>query len=165
MMNKIIFFAILAELAIVAYYDIKTQKISNNWSIFNGVLAVILYIALPEYYPFELEIFLFPLLTIFIGFLLYLMNIMGAGDSKYLATLFLVMPADNHVIYFEKLVASTLVVGAFYLVWKIIKSYSDMKGHFYAGNFRQIIAMIRSSFSYAPVMLIAWALLGLEKWF
>lgn len=164
-MNKIIFFSILTQLAIVSYFDIKTQKISNYWSVLNGALAILLYIFLPQIYPFEFEIFIFPLLTIFIGFVLYLLNIMGAGDSKYLATLFLIMPADNHFLYFEKLVASTLVVGAMYLTWTIIKSYSDLKGHFYAGNWRQILVMIRSSFSYAPVMLVAWILLGMQKWF
>jgi prepilin peptidase CpaA len=164
-MTKTIFFLILVELVIVAVIDLKTQKIANYWSLVNLCGALICYTTLRDLYPFEAEIFLFPILTVFIGFFLYLANIMGAGDSKYLASLFFLMPPENHLIFFEKLVGATLVVGAILICWKVIKSFTEMKGHFYAKNYKYLIQMIRSSFSYAPVILLAWILLGVDRWF
>ena len=163
-MIPIIFGIILAELLCVAGIDLKTQKISNKWALLNIVLSIAFHVIFSSLYPFSWEIFLFPVGFIVIGFFLFLLNIMGAGDSKYLASLFLIIPAEFHLLFFEKLLLATIFIGAVLLTFKVLKNFSQVKAYFISRYWAGIKQLIKSRFSYAPVILIAWLLLGGELW-
>ena len=163
-MSPIIFGLILIQLLAVAWIDLKTHKISNRWAMLNVLLSVVFHIFFRSYYPLDWEVLLFPVGFIVIGFFLFLFNIMGAGDSKYLASLFLIVPVELHLGFFERLLLSTMLVGAFLLTAKVIKNFTQLRAYFIGHYWSGIKGIIKSRFSYAPVILIAWIILGVNQW-
>lgn len=164
-MSLWVFFLILTQLILVSWIDIKIKKISNLWLLLNTLLAVSLHFILPESYPWDWASLIFPIGWIVLGFFLYLIKVMGAGDSKYLASLFLIIPLELQGPMFEKIVYSTLVVGMVTLLFKIAKDFQKIRAYAFISNWKGLIENIRSEFSYAPVILIAWILLGAQRWF
>lgn len=164
MILAIIFALVLLELIFVAWIDYKTEKISNRWIIVNAAASVILHATVRSLYPLSWEVLLFPVGFIVIGFLLYLVNVMGAGDSKFLASLFLVIPLEFHLLFFSKLVISTIVVGACLLIIRIIKNGGTLKAYFVSHYWQGIKQTLKSRFSYAPVIFLAWIIMGINLW-
>lgn len=164
MILTVIFILVLMELLFVAWIDYKTEKISNRWVIVNAVASVVLHLTVRSLYPFSWEILLFPVGFIVVGFLLYLVNVMGAGDSKFLASLFLVIPPEYHLLFFSKLVISTIVVGICLLLIRIAKNGSTLKAYFVSHYWEGIKLTLKSRFSYAPVIFLAWIILGINLW-
>jgi Flp pilus assembly protein protease CpaA len=107
---------------------------------------------------------MFPAGFIGLGFLLYLLNIMGAGDSKFLAGLFLIVPQKFHAIYFEKIVITTIISGFFLLFLKLIHNRFILRAYLLSGYWIGIFDLVKSRFSYAPVIATAWVLLGVDLW-
>jgi len=154
----------LVELSVVSWLDIKVKKISNLWPIINLLLSIGLRFIYPDLYPWECASLLFPAGWIVVGFLLFLVGIMGAGDSKFLASLFLLIPLEQHSAMFEKVLYTTLVVGLMMLIFKIAKDFKKIKAYAFSTYWVGLRESIRSSFSFAPVILLAWILLGVEFW-
>jgi prepilin peptidase CpaA len=163
-MNKAIFLIILLQLVIVSWRDIRDGKIRNYWALVNLVLGVIFYVAFSDLYDLGWQVLIAPVLTLVGGFVLFNLNIMGAGDSKYLASLFLVLPVDTHLEFFQRLVVFTLAVGALLLGKKLVSEFRELRGHLMTLHWGGLVAAIRSRFSYAPVMLLAWIALGFSRW-
>lgn len=163
-MNTIIFALILIQLLIVALIDFKTKKISNYWVVGNILLTVVCYIAFPYLYPFTWELFLFPVGFVVVGFILFLMGIMGAGDSKYLAALFGIIPVEFHLPFFEKLLLSTILIGSILLAYKTVINLKLIRAYLWSQYWQGLKDIIKSKFSYAPVILLAWLLLGVQEW-
>lgn len=164
MIHTIIFGLILIELMFVAWIDYKTEKISNKWIAVNAVASVILHLTVRTLYPWSWEVLLFPIGFVVVGFLLYLLNIMGAGDSKFLASLFLIVPLEFHLLFFSKIVISTIVVGAVLLMIRFIKHGPQLKAYFVSQYWEGIKITLKSRFSYAPVIFLAWIILGMNIW-
>jgi prepilin peptidase CpaA len=160
----LIFAFILIELMLVAFIDYRTQKISNKWIFVNASFSIIFHFIFGALYPASLEILLFPIGFIFFGFLLYLLNVMGAGDSKFLASLFLMVPLEYHLLFFSKIVLSTIVVGVILIFLKIVKNGHLLKAYFLVQYWDGIKTTLKSRFSYAPVIFIAWIFLGIDLW-
>lgn len=159
-----IYFLILAELIVVSWIDIKIKKISNLWFLFNLILSLSLHIFNSLDYPFEWAALIYPVGWILVGFGLFVLGIMGAGDSKFLASLFLVIPPTHQFQMFEKIMYSTLVVGSVLLTLKIAKDFNKIKAYALSSYWKGLKESMRSSFSFAPVILLAWILFGVEKW-
>lgn len=159
-----IFCVIFIQLLIVSWIDIKTKKISNLWFILNLAFCLVLHFIVPEAYPWQWTALVFPVGWIVIGFLLFLAGIMGAGDSKYLASLFLIIPIEHQAVMLEKLIYATCVVGIVMLTFKIAKDFKKIKAYAFSTYWKGLLKSIRSSFSYAPVILLAWVLLGVQHW-
>lgn len=164
MILYIVFALVLAELLVVGWIDYKTQKISNKWILVNAVVAIGLYAFGGSYYPLSWQMLFFPLGFIVIGFLLFLMNVMGAGDSKFLASLFLLIPLEYQLLFFEKLVVSTIITGSILLTIKVISEKERLKAYLLSRYWPGIRDTIKSRFSYAPVVTVAWILLGFNLW-
>ncbi len=163
-MSPVVYGAILAELLAVTVIDLRVERISNFWALANVLGAGLLYLLLPESYVWSFRVLNFPICFLVLGFLLFLAKIMGAGDSKFLSSLFLLLPLGFHVPFFEALLLSTLVIGAVLFALKVLRNFSAARAHVLTGNwggFRQTIA---SRFSYGPVILVAWVLLGIKLW-
>lgn len=159
-----VFGLILAELISVSWIDLKTQKISNKWLLVNILFAIILYLGFRDTYQFHWEIFIVPLGFIVVGFLLFIVNVMGAGDSKYLASLFLLIPSELHFPFFEKILLTTIFVGGIFLIYKIVKNFPQFRAYLVSRYWSGIRSIIKSRISYAPVILLAWMLLGVDLW-
>lgn len=160
----LVYGVILVELLIVGWIDIKQKIISNYWILANLTLSIVFHVTLNELYPVTWEILIFPMGFIIIGFFLFLMGVMGAGDSKFIASLFLLIPLEYHMMFFEKLILSTMVTGFILLAWKIAHNRVILKTYVFSQYWAGIKETIRSKFSYAPVLVIAWILLGLKIW-
>ena len=65
---------------------------------------------------------------------------------------------------FEKVLYSTLVVGLVMLTFKIAKDFKKIKAYAFSSYWQGFKESIRSSFSYAPVVLLAWIMLGVDQW-
>jgi prepilin peptidase CpaA len=159
-----VFLLILVELLLVAWFDIRTKKISNRWVLGNLLFAPVLYVLLPETYPWDWTVLIFPVGCILVGFFLFLLGIMGAGDSKYLASLFLITPPDLHMFLFTQLINSTAIVGFVFLSLKIAKDFQKIRAYALSAYWQGLKETIRSHFSYAPVILMAWLLVGYKIW-
>lgn len=164
MILAVIFSLIFIELALVGWIDFKTQKISNRWILVNFLASIFFHFAFREIYPLSWEMLIFPFGFIFIGFFLYLLNVMGAGDSKFLASLFLLVPLDLHLVFFEKIVMSTICTGACLFLFRVIVNRGDLKAFVISQHWEGIKQILRSRFSYAPVILLAWIFLGINEW-
>ncbi len=160
---KLWLFAILLfELFIVSYIDVRTKKISNLWVIAHVVGFLLLGLVSGEW-PTGYH-YIFPAGTIVLGFALYVFQIMGAGDSKYLASLFLLIPTSLQMLFMEKLLTVTIFVGTILLTMKFVKSAAKIKAYIMTMYLKAVRAEIHSRFSYAPVILVAWILFGVTLW-
>jgi prepilin peptidase CpaA len=99
-----------------------------------------------------------------IGFILFLFGVMGAGDSKFLASLFLIIPLEYHFPFFEKLILVTTVTGSSLLIFKAVKNRREMGFFILTKYWEGLKQLVRSRFSYAPVIVVAWILLGFHIW-
>ncbi len=89
---------------------------------------------------------------------------MGAGDSKFLATLFLIIPLEYHLLFMEKIILSTMITGGLLVLLRMIKSIETLGSYLISGYWFGLKSMMKSSFSFAPVVAVAWILLGLHLW-
>lgn len=159
---NVLFYLIAFELLNVSLIDLKSKKIANYWTLVNILIAIAFYVF--GGFAFEWRIFIFPVATIVLGFFLFLAKIMGAGDSKYLASLFIMLPFHYQQIYLENVLLSTILVGGVLFIAKLVLKYKRIKGYALSWHFKGVIEEIRSRFSYAPVLFLAWLLLGKELW-
>lgn len=164
MILALIFTLILCELLLVGWVDIKSRRISNYWILVNVILSIIFHVTLPGLYPLSWELLLFPFGFIVIGFFLFLLGVMGAGDSKFLASLFLVIPLEYQMMFFEKLILSTIVTGFILLSLRVVRNRALVKSYFWSQYWSGMKEAIKSKFSYAPVLVVAWILLGFNLW-
>jgi prepilin peptidase CpaA len=89
---------------------------------------------------------------------------MGAGDSKYLSSLFFIIPLEHQGLMLEKIIYATCVVGFVMLSLKFLKDFQKIKAYAFSTYWRGVKESIRSSFSYAPVIFLAWILFGIGQW-
>ncbi len=155
-----IYIFILIELIFVAYGDIKTDKIPNAWSILNLISFILLLILEPNTYHLSLDVFLVSFTFLVVGFVLFLLNIMGGGDSKFLFTFFLLVPESLQDTIFANLLVSTIVVGSIFFITNFIKNLERLIKYFKARDIKGIKRCFGTKFSFAPVILIAWVWLG-----
>jgi prepilin peptidase CpaA len=159
-MSLFIFILIFVQLIFVSLIDIKHKKISNQWIYFNVALTAILWIAYPENYAVTGQKFLYSLTFFFVGFILYLLKIIGAGDSKYLASLYLVIPIQWCEIALYSLFLSTIMIGGFVFFTTVVKKFDQLWVSLLARDFGEVAKLLNNRFSYAPVILVSWMLLG-----
>ena len=157
-----IYFGILLELVFVSLRDIKTKKISNWWAVANILIFIILTFVLPEYYIWSWRTFLYSGVFLLIGFALFLLNIMGAGDSKYLFSFFLLIPMNLQEQSFFYLLVSTVVTGLMFFLMNLITNLKDLIGYLKVGDYKGVKSCFGSKFAFAPVILLAWLCVG---WF
>jgi len=162
-MDPLIFGIITVELMIIAWIDIKTKRISNIWSLANLMMFFFFLVLLPQAYPLHISHFFYPLGFLVIGFILFNLKIMGAGDSKLLSSLFLITPYKFHHLLFENILYATMITGTIFFMIAVVKNWKDFKAFTLSTYWRGVAQIIKSKFSYAPVIAIAWMLLGVKR--
>jgi prepilin peptidase CpaA len=108
--------------------------------------------------------FIYPIGFIVLGFVLFVFHVMGAGDSKYLASLFLVTPTPFHPLLMEKLLTVTIFVGTILIILKFVKSAEKIRVYLMTFHLAGLKSEISSRFSFAPVILVSWILYGVSLW-
>jgi prepilin peptidase CpaA len=155
-----LYLAILIELAFVSWIDIKTKKISNYWSIFNILIYILLLFIYPNFYFFRWDTFLFSTVFLVIGFGLFLLNIMGGGDSKFLFSFFLIVPLALHEKFFSYILISTVITGVIFFFMNLITNFKKLVESLRQRNYQEVKTCFGSKFAFAPVILLAWLSLG-----
>lgn len=155
-----IYIFILIELCIVAYLDLKYRKIRNIWIFLNIVISIVLFIIFPSLYLFKIESFQFSIVFIFVGFMLYMMKIMGGGDSKFLSSIFLIIPLDLQDGAFSALLISTICVGFIVFVRNFVSNFPKIVESFRNSDLAGVKSCFGTKFAFAPVILIAWLWVG-----
>lgn len=161
-MNSSLFAFLLAELLVVSYIDVRTKKISNLWSISHIVIFLGI-MAYTQEYPSGSH-FIFPVGMIVAGFVLFVFHIMGAGDSKYIASIFLLTPTPLHMLFMEKLLTVTILVGTLLIMLKYFKNAAKIKAYLMTFYLKAVQSEIHSRISFAPVILVSWILFGIALW-
>jgi len=156
----IVFIFVAIQLLFVAYIDFKIKKISNLWIAINFIFFVALCFLFPGLYIFKIQTFIYSIIFLFAGFMLFSLNIMGGGDSKYLSSLYLLVPLSYQENVFLYLLYTTIIVGSSLLLFNLIKNadkiYILMRGHDVIG----IKKIFGKKFTYAPVIFISWMWFG-----
>jgi prepilin peptidase CpaA len=155
----------MVQLIVVSYGDVKDQKIPNFWTYLNIASFIILIFSYPEIYEFKFQTFFYSLVFLFVGFLLFLLKIMGGGDSKYLAAFYLLIPLNLQENAILKLLISTVIIGAFFLITNFAKSFDKIVQHLKNNEAHMLKNYFGTKFSFAPVILLSWIWLGIEKGF
>ncbi len=164
MLPIVVYLFISIQLLFVAYIDFKTQKISNVWMLINFIFFCVLTWIFPAVYTWSLAVFLFPVVFLFVGFGLFLLNIMGGGDSKYLSSLYLLIPLEYQETTFVYLLYATVLVGSTLLLFNLLKNLDIIIVHFRMGDVRGIKRIFGKKFTYAPVIFIAWMWFGWQNY-
>lgn len=151
---------LLIQLTFVSYGDLKTKKIPNLWSLLNIVIFIVFLFVWKDLYIFEFNTFFYSIAFFVVGFGLFFLNIMGGGDSKYLASLFLMVPAKFHYNYLEILLTVTVFVGTFFLVFNTFSKFSEFKRILFIKDWKSFKNIYGKKFSFAPVILISWLIFG-----
>lgn len=155
-----VYLYVLVNLIFVSYGDIKTQKIPNMWSVLNIIVFVILLIIYPEHYKISFDTFFFSIVFLIVGFVLFLLKIMGGGDSKFLFTFFLVVPLSAHFVTLYALIISTVMIGSFMFITNMVKNFEKIKESIMIKDHKSLKECFGTKFSYAPVILISWLFVG-----
>jgi prepilin peptidase CpaA len=150
------------ELGVVSYIDLKSRKISNFWPLLNLALFFLCLTLFPDQYVMSWTTFFFPLVFLMVGFILYLLKIMGPGDSKFLFSLYLLTPVHLHEATFLCLAYSTVFVGGTLLAVNTIRNFDRIKTALIIRDVAAIKGVYGKKFPYAPVILFSWAWLGWE---
>ena len=159
-MPTTVYLFIFIELLAVSIGDLFTKKIPNAYSILNIFLFVIFLFLFKEYYSPSLKLFLYSLIFLFVGFALFLLRIMGGGDSKYLFSLFLLIPQSMQDVTFYYLLLSTIMIGTSFLLMNIVKNFKRIKNALFTKNYLELKNCFGTKFSFAPVIFVAWGLVG-----
>lgn len=151
---------VLLELIPVSYIDFKTKKISNIWPILNILVYIFHLFYFKSQFPLVFEHFLFPMGFIVLGFLFYMLGIMGPGDSKYLFSLFLLIPLNYQNNFFITLLYATIIMGSILLLLHAFRNFDKIKKVILLGDYGQLKSIFGSKFTYAPLILFSWVVFG-----
>lgn len=158
-----VFIFISIQLLVVAYVDFKTSKISNIWLFINFFFFCVLTFVYPQVYVWHINALLFPVAFLLVGFALFVMNIMGGGDSKYLSSLYLLVPLGFQDIVFLYLLYTTVIVGSSLLLFNALKNFDNIVLMVKIGDVVGIKKVFGKKFTYAPVIFIAWMWFGWQN--
>lgn len=159
-MPFVVYLYLAAQILLVAYQDLQTKKISNRWPIINLGFFVFFILLFPEYYKFEISTFIWPIAFFVAGFFLFVLKIMGGGDSKYLTTFYLLIPVNYHEEAFFALAISTILVGSSIFINNILKNIDLIMMAFRTRDLLAIRSIFGKKFAFAPVIFISWIWFG-----
>lgn len=152
----------MIELILVSWGDVRTQKIPNFWSILNLVIFTLLLMLWPEYYPLQWTTFIYSTVFLIVGFILFLLRVMGGGDSKFLFSFFLLVPVELQPKALVSLLICTILIGGFLFLTNLGKNHEKIVSYIKSGYIKGIKECFGTKFSFAPVILLAWMWLGWE---
>lgn len=159
-----VFLFLFVELLAVSYIDWRYKKISNFWSILNILLYFAVLQVFPGVYVLSWQSLMVSMSFLFVGFILFRLKIMGAGDSKFLFSLYLLIPESLQEDCFLYLAYSTILIGVSLLIYNTYRNIDLLDNAVKTKNISIIKKVYGSRFSYAPVVLLSWVLLAGFKW-
>lgn len=153
---------IFIELLFITYIDIKYKKIANLWALTNIGIAIILFVLFPKIYPVTFDTFQYSIVFILVGFLLFMLKVMGGGDSKFLASFFLIVPLDRQDQVFIFLLIATVIIGIIFFIKNTFENREKLIQSFLDKDIKGVKSCFGTKFAYAPVILVTWILFGID---
>lgn len=160
-----IYLFVLIELCFVTVGDLRYQKIPNLWSILNVFAFIALCFIVPKQYSPTIKTFYFSITFILVGYVFFMANIMGGGDSKFLASFFLLVPMNFQDQVFYYLLVATILIGSFLLIQNLVQNYQSILNELQMRRYGEVKKYFGKKFSYAPVILLAWLWVGVLNFF
>ena len=154
---------LLFELLIITYLDIRYRKIPNQYIILNAILYFFFISIFKEYYFFIFGHYIYSIIFLVLGFIFFLhpLKIMAGGDSKLLATFFLLVPTDFQDLFLLNLLWVTILVTSFCILLNIFENLSNIIEHIKRKNYSKIYAF-GMKIPFTPVIFLSWVWLGIE---
>ena len=155
-----LFAYLLIQLSFVSYIDLKIKKIPNIWPISNIVLFFILYFLFNGLYEISLKTLFYPVIFFFVGLFFFSIKIVGAGDSKYLVSLFLLVPLQFQEVALASLVEITFIAGSVSFIFNTLKNIKKIFRAFKEKKLNLIKECYGKKFPFAPVIMGSWIIFG-----
>ena len=99
-----------------------------------------------------------------VGFVFFLMKIMGGGDSKYLATFYLLVPIELQDEAFLALLFTTIIMAATMFVANIILGRAVILEAWHKRDVSLVKTIFGKKFAYAPLILVSWLWFGIKNY-
>ncbi|MBF0359761.1 MAG: prepilin peptidase [Oligoflexia bacterium] len=157
-----VYIFILIQMAVVGYWDLKTKKISNYWSILNLIVFIIILCIFSDIYILKMAHLKYPFIILIVGIVLFFKNIMGAGDVKYLSSSFLLVPEFYHEKLVWYLLFFTIIFAGVLALKNTFINLGSILTHLKNREFLMIKTFYGTKFSYSPVILFSWIYWGWE---
>jgi len=158
-----VYLFILLQTIIVATIDLKTRKISNSWSLFNIIFYFLGIFFLSTTYMFSWESWAFPVGIFILGFGLYYLKIMGGGDSKFMATIFVVIPPAYHEQLAMNLIMTTIVCAGAIFLFNFFRNVKKIKNAVLLNELFLLKGIWGKKFPFAPIISLSVGLLGWQQ--
>ena len=155
-----VYLFLFCQLIFVGWVDYQTKKVSNYWFLINLSFYVLFLCFFPQGYPFSWETFFYPFVFLLVGFGLFCAKIMGAGDTKYLFSFFLLIPVKFHESFFLLLLYSTMAIGFALFFYNTFKNIDKIRTAFMLKDISLIKGVYGKKFAYTPVIAVTWVLFG-----
>ena len=159
-----IYLFLILQLMIVSYVDIKIKKISNYWVLFNILIFTLFIFLFPGHYQFIFKTFILSFSLLVVGFVLFKLKIMGAGDSKYLSSFYLLIPLALQKEVLVYCLYSIMVAGCLILVFNTIRNFDKIIRAVKQSNMREITGIYGSKIPLIPVVFLSWMWFGIDFW-
>ena len=154
-MLRILFIYIFVELLFVSIIDYRSRKVSNWWSVVHLAIFSVITLFL-SINPWSWEGPVYASVFLAIGFALFSLNIMGAGDVKFISTLFLLIPAQFLFPFFINMLYATILVGSTLLTFSLVKHYNGIISAIAHRDVKTAWAFFGSKFAFIPIVFMAW---------
>ena len=154
-----VYWVFLLELVFVAALDIRTRKIPNEIVAINFLLIFFTW----EQSQVEHigEFLLMPLITLMLGFGLFLLRLVGAGDCKLVVSILVNLSYLDQRAFLEQLAKVTILFSIVYLMIKSWNRRSELLRLFGSRQYVTALKQVRGDTAFAPVVLLAWIKYGL----
>jgi len=158
-----VYLFLLVELIAVSYLDILYKKISNYWPIMNIAFFLAFLIFMSDTYKVNFETFFYSIAFLGVGFFLYMIRVMGAGDSKFLFSFYIMVPSSFHESAFICLIYSVFLIGGGFFVKNIFVNRQKIYNDVMTKNVVGIKMVFGKKFAFAPVILVSWIWFGIKN--
>lgn len=162
-MTHLFFYFLLLQLLPVMIIDAMKRKISNWWSIVNIIIFLGLFLLGPVEYRFQVRALIYPSIFLVVGFILFVLKVMGGGDAKYLFSFFLIIPLTFQGMAVEKLLYTTILIGLVLIVLNTIRERKKIVTCIMIRDWKGLFFCYGKRFPYAPVLFLSWVWLGWTK--
>lgn len=168
MISATLFYYLLAQITTVSFLDFRSRRIKNFWPALNflSFLVIAIFVSESVYKLWWMHLQI-PLGALVVGFLLFWIRvggvkIMGGGDGKYLASLFLLMPTPLQLPFLESILVVTVLVAGILFLMNVFKNFKFVINSIWLKQFN-MSKVFGTRFPFAPLILVAWLWLAIER--
>ena len=154
---------LVVELTAVTWLDLKYRKISNLWVLLNLFIFIIIYFIFEGPLLFSWEQLYYPAIFFIVGFAFYTLKIMGGGDSKFLVSIYLMLPVIYHESFLYTLLYVTILVGIIQFSYNSYVGRQLILDFFRYRNVNYLKECYGKKFPFAPIILLSWIMFGMNN--